>query len=91
MRRAAKVDSNHREVVAALRAAGCEVLDLSRVGGGCPDLLVYRTARGLLRLLEVKVAKGRLTELQQTKFMRLPVWVVRSPAEALAAMEVEIA
>ena len=91
MRRAAKVDANHREIVATLRAAGCEVLDLSRVGGGCPDLLVYRTARGLLRLIEVKTENGRLTKRQSIRFPLLPVWVVRSPAEALAAMEVEIA
>jgi hypothetical protein len=52
MRRAARVDANHAEIVAAFRACGCQVLDLSRVGGGCPDLLV--SARGVLFLVEVK-------------------------------------
>jgi hypothetical protein len=41
VRRAAKVDANHGEIVKALRSAGCGVLDLSAVGNGCPDLLVH--------------------------------------------------
>jgi hypothetical protein len=53
MRRAARVDANHAEIVAAFRKCGCQVLDLSRVGGGCPDLLV-RTNFGALILIEVK-------------------------------------
>lgn len=40
MRRAAKVDDNHAEIVAALRTMGASVLDLSRVGKGCGDILV---------------------------------------------------
>jgi len=55
MRRAAKVDANHGEIVAALRAAGCGVLDLSAVGSGCPDLLVHGpTYPWRHTLLEVK-------------------------------------
>lgn len=41
MRRAAKVDDNHGEIVQALRDAGCGVLSLAAVGKGCPDLLVH--------------------------------------------------
>lgn len=40
MRRAAKVDRNHAEVVNALRKVGCSVQDLSAVGDGCTDLAV---------------------------------------------------
>jgi hypothetical protein len=40
MRRAAKRDANHAEVVDALRASGCGVVDLAAVGAGVPDLLV---------------------------------------------------
>jgi hypothetical protein len=41
MRRAAKVDDNQKAIVRALRAVGASVEPrLSRVGGGCPDLLV---------------------------------------------------
>ena len=38
MRRRAKVDANQAEIVAALRRVGASVLDLSSVGGGCPDI-----------------------------------------------------
>ena len=52
MRRAARVDQNQGEIVAALRAAGCSVVSLAAVGKGVPDLLVG--LRGTNRLLEVK-------------------------------------
>ena len=64
MRRAARVDANQAEIVAALRKVGCSVLDLSAVGGGCPDILVGRRGKNLL--IEVKdgtkpPSKRRLT------------------------------
>ena len=40
MRRAARKDDNHNELVAVLEGMGCDVLDLSAVGKGCPDILV---------------------------------------------------
>lgn len=52
MRRAAKVDANHAAIVAAFRQLGYSVLDLSRVGQGCPDLLVARAGKTML--IEVK-------------------------------------
>lgn len=52
MRRAAKVDRNQPEIVAALRKMGCTVQPLHSVGQGCPDLLVGY--RGLNFLIEVK-------------------------------------
>ena len=88
MRRAAKVDRNHVEIVEALRAVGCYVVSLASLGGGVPDLLVFKRSSGLLRLLEVKAPKGKLTPAQEEVFPRLPVWVVRSRDEALRAMEV---
>jgi len=51
-RRAAKVDANQPEIVAALRKAGCTVEHLHAVGAGCPDLLVGY--RGHNYLVEVK-------------------------------------
>lgn len=65
MRRAARVDDNQGEIVAALRAAGCSVTSLASVGKGCPDLVVGRN--GVNYLLEVKdgkkpPSKRRLTE-----------------------------
>lgn len=52
MRRAAKVDANQAEVVAALRQAGAGVTLLHQVGGGCPDLLVG--IHGCWGVIEVK-------------------------------------
>jgi len=52
MRRAAKVDDNQAEIVAALRKIGATVQPLHAVGQGCPDLLVGW--RGMTSLLEVK-------------------------------------
>jgi hypothetical protein len=52
MRLRAKVDANHAAIVRALRAIGASVQDLSRVGGGMPDLLVGY--HGTNVLLEVK-------------------------------------
>lgn len=52
MRRAAKVDRNQAEIVAALRAVGASVQPLHAVGQGCPDLAVG--FRGTIYFLEVK-------------------------------------
>lgn len=40
MRRAARTDANHREIVRALRAVGAQVADTSGAGNGFPDLVV---------------------------------------------------
>lgn len=59
MRRAAKVDANQREIVAALRAAGCTVQHLHTVGKGCPDILVgYRGTNLLLELKDERKPKS---------------------------------
>jgi len=84
MRRAAKVDSNHAEIVAALRQVGCSVQSLAAVGGGCPDLLVGRGGKAWL--LEVKAERGRMTPDQVVWFGLWggpPVVVVRSAEDAL--------
>lgn len=56
MRRAAKVDANQAEIVAALRKVGATVQSLAATGSGVPDLLVG--FRGNTFLIEVK--DGRL-------------------------------
>lgn len=104
MRRAAKRDSNHAAVVRALEAAGCVAIDLAALGGGVPDLLVYRKATGLLRLIEIKNPERELRkngqptgrqsktrELQAGFATKVPVWRVLSVEEALAAMCIEVA
>lgn len=48
----AKRDANHTEIVKALEAAGCSVLDLAANGSGCPDILVGYRERNVL--VEIK-------------------------------------
>jgi hypothetical protein len=52
MRKAAKIDANQKQIVAALRQAGCSVQSLATVGKGCPDLVVGRDGKNFL--IEVK-------------------------------------
>ena len=85
MRRAAKVDGNHGEIVRALRRVGCAVLDLSRLGGGVPDLLVRRGR--VWTLLEIKTPKGRVRQQQIDFAHQWPVVVVRSVDEAIQAVQ----
>lgn len=62
MRRNAKVDANHPEIVAAFRKLGASVLSLANLGRGVPDLLVAWC--GVTMLVEVKAPKGKETEDQ---------------------------
>ena len=62
MKRAAKVDINQKEIVTYLRKIGASVAVMSAVGQGFPDLVVGW--RGRNYLIEIKQAKGKLTEDQ---------------------------
>ena len=90
MRRASRLDNNHGEIVRAAEQAFCTVLDLSRVGAGCPDILLGRKGkRGPENILvEIKTADGKLTP-EQIRFHR--EWrgqkaIVRSVDELLALL-----
>ena len=86
VRRAARVDQNHAEVVDALRKAGCSVVSLAAIGKGCPDLLAARSGRTVL--LEVKLPKGKLND-EQSDFHAAwlgEIATVRSAEEAIAVM-----
>jgi hypothetical protein len=89
-RRAARVDANHAAIVAALRAVGADVLDLSRVGEGCPDILIHHRLTGTM-LIEIKdgdksPSKRKLTEAQEQfhRAWRGRLAVVTSVGAALA-------
>lgn len=91
MRRAAKKDRNHPEIVKALRDHGCKVLDLGAVGKGCPDLLVYRG--NYMCFMEVKDGtkppSARKLTKDQVRFheeWRFNVRIVTCVDEALQAM-----
>ena len=92
MRRAAKIDTNHPAIVAALRDIGCSVQSLAVVGKGCPDLLVGWRHRNLL--LEVKDGNRAPSERRLTpdedKWIdgwRGQVTVVLSVQDALEQVE----
>lgn len=95
MRRAARIDGNHGEIVEALRKSGCSVTSLAGVGKGCPDLLVglyansYECGRRTL-LLEVKdgnlpPSARKLTDDEERWHAewRGEAYVVNSVSEAL--------
>ena len=84
--RAAKVDSTHSQVVAALRDVGASVTSLAAVGWGVPDLVVGWRKQNYL--LEVKNEKGKLNPYQKAfhAMWNGQVCVVRTPDEALAAI-----
>jgi hypothetical protein len=92
-RRAAKVDSNHADIVKALRKVGAFVQSLATVGDGCLDLLV--AYQGHWHVIEIKdgtkpPSQRRLTP-DQVRWIsvldtRAPVYVVKSVDEAIACL-----
>ena len=91
MRRAAKVDANQKQVVAALRGAGASVQLLHAVGEGCPDLLVGYQSKNYL----IEVKDGAKPPSAQKLTPQQEIWhrdwrghrvVVNSPEAALAAI-----
>lgn len=88
MRRAARVDDNHGDIVAALRRVGASVTSTAGVGKGFPDLAVGFRKRNYL--LEVKdgnkvPSARRLTddEEQWHAAWRGDAFVVESVEQAL--------
>lgn len=68
MRLAAKKDANHNDIASYLEERGFTVLDLSRVGHGCPDMAVsFTKANGekFSAVVEVKKPGGKLNPAQQ--------------------------
>lgn len=64
MRRAARIDDNQPEIVAALRKVGATVQSLAAIGKGCPDLLVGYN--GFTYLMEVKDPSKPKADIQLT-------------------------
>lgn len=94
MRRAARVDGNHADVVAALRGAGIQVVSTAAMGKGFPDLLC--AFRGLLVLLEVKdgtlpPSARALTKQEQEFIAAWPRSYVVTSAEEAVRVVVEAA
>jgi hypothetical protein len=79
-----RADGNQAPIVEALKRIGARVLNLSQVGGGCPDLLVGFRGRNIL--MEVKQPGEKLKKEQAEVIAYWPaeVHVVRTPEEAVA-------
>jgi hypothetical protein len=78
--RAKRKDRNHNEIAAAFESCGFSVHDTSALGGGFPDMVVWRQRNGYV-LVEVKDGKkppsGRvLTKREQSFAQKFPVVVV---------------
>jgi Holliday junction resolvase len=56
----ARIDSNHTEIVAALRQAGATVVSLAAMKHGCPDLMVGYANETLLMEIK-KDSKAKFT------------------------------
>jgi hypothetical protein len=91
VRRAARVDKNQGDIVAALRAIGCTVAITSAIGAGFPDLVVARNRRNWL----IEVKDGDLCpsarELTPDQLQFHTTWagqidVVNSVEEAIALL-----
>ena len=96
MRRAAKVDGNQSDIVAALRKVGASVTPIHAVGNGCPDLAVG--FRGRTVLFEVKdpkqpPSKRRLTDDEAIWFgnWKGEAHVVETAEQAIAILMKEAA
>ncbi len=90
MRRAARIDANHRAIVDLFRSCGARVLSLAPMGHGCPDLLV--NVDGKLALIEVKdgqrpPSKRRLTPDEEAFAQDWPVIVVKNDTDALKVLD----
>lgn len=87
MRRAAKVDGNHRELLDLARRLGGYVIDTKSVGRGCPDAFCF--IRTHWRAVEIKQGKGKLTTAQQTLHAMVPITIWRTEADVFAAFGVQ--
>lgn len=89
MRYGARKDQNHKEIVDALKDCGSSVYDLSAMGMGVPDCVVW--ASNQWNLVEIKNPKNtygrRGLNRNQQKWLSQwrggPVYVLRSVAEAI--------
>jgi len=86
--RAAKIDGNQAEIVAALKDVGASVQSLASIGKGCPDLLVgFQGGNFLMEIKDGELSRSRqaLTGLQVIWHRSWcgRVYVVENVAQAL--------
>ena len=83
MRQIHRKDSNHDDIMDALKAAGIKALSMSKMGGGWPDAVC--SIRGYTCFVEFKSPGEKLNEKQVAFMASWPgdVWVAESPQEAV--------
>jgi Holliday junction resolvase len=69
MRRAAKVDLSHKEIVKGLRQIGRRVFDTSAHGDGFPDMVVPLRNGRVALLFEIKNESGGKVTKEECTFM----------------------
>ena len=86
----ARIDTNHKEIVKALREAGATVVSLASMKHGCPDLLVgYQNETLLMEIKKDSKAKFTPDQLDFiAKWKGGPVSRVDSVDAALRALGV---
>jgi VRR-NUC domain len=94
VRYAKRRDTNHAEIVAALRKTGFEVIDFASAGHDIPDLLAIKPLRDGVAWavwVEVKAKGGRLSDGQkrfQAIFQPRGEWYeARDAEEAVATLQ----
>ena len=86
MRRAAKLDSNHRPVKAELRAIGYRVFDTAKHGEGFPDMVIPLKNGRVCLLFEIKPETGGEVTKDECSFMMQvvePVYRIVSRSEQI--------
>jgi hypothetical protein len=72
MRKHAKKDANHNDIVRELRACGCKVAELHQHGDGIPDTVVAHPAGTIMLWVEIKTDDGELTPAEMEFFADWP-------------------
>ena len=85
---AKRVDNNHAEIRDGVRAAGYNVLDLSKAGCGVPDVLAISKA-GASVFMEIKQPGCKLTDAERKFHATYTglIFVVFSLEDALEKLE----
>jgi hypothetical protein len=85
VRRAAKVDENHVEIVTALRGRGASVLSLAALGRGVPDLAV--SVHGYTFLAEIKAHREGTVAGEPNPAQRKWIDEWRGPVVVIRSLE----
>lgn len=85
-RRANRVDACHAEIRDGLRAEGWDVLDMSAIGGGIPDLMV-NIIPGLSLGLELKRPGIRLPTKALTAGQKQYYWYMSQTTRVVQTLE----